>query len=305
MAYLGDIRENSISPEGIIWENDNRKDARYYWNGAFIDLCGLPGEDYATTIFVTDGAAVKKTTNTITISILKSNGVYAYKAGSKQQVATDIEIELTIQDNENQEEKVKLSIKAGKNISETILTTVSEAKPQPIVKSSFYNPHEDETFKYNMILPKEEPKLPVAYTLSLKQGEIDTLSDSDIISKLNKLNKVQMKDSATSEEFTIELTPISVEGLKEAKPLEVQNLLGENKQDLIIVTDKNIDKIVSNDTDELSLWTKKGTLTIDNVKFNLWYKRDEENNSLSYICDSTDTSYIAGTQSFKFIIYYN
>ena len=50
MAYLGDIRENSISPEGIIWENDNRKDARHYWNGALVDLCDLPGEDYAKTI---------------------------------------------------------------------------------------------------------------------------------------------------------------------------------------------------------------------------------------------------------------
>jgi hypothetical protein len=119
MAYLGDIRENSISPEGIIWENDNRKDARYYWNGAFVDLCDLPGEDYAKTIFVTSGSGSNepstpsKTKNVITVQLLtyvneNNEEVWAYNAMAKQPVASDMLVELKVRDANGNEEKVEL-----------------------------------------------------------------------------------------------------------------------------------------------------------------------------------------------------
>ena len=73
MAYLGDIRENSIGPNGQLWEGDNRVEERYYYNGMYIDLCGLPVEDYCKTIFVTNGSGasedVNKKTNSITVEV--------------------------------------------------------------------------------------------------------------------------------------------------------------------------------------------------------------------------------------------
>ena len=61
MTYLGDIRENRFGPNGELWEEDNRIEGRHYWNGAFIDLCGLSAEDYAKTIFVTSGSGSSDT----------------------------------------------------------------------------------------------------------------------------------------------------------------------------------------------------------------------------------------------------
>ena len=153
MAYLGDIRENSISPEGIIWENDNRKDARYYWNGAFIDLCDLPGEDYAKTIFVTSGSGSNepstpsKQKNSITIQeteYMNDNGemFYAYKAVAKQVVTSEVIIEMSISNQIGGAEKITIKIPVGSNESEVIPTSTVkiDGVKRPEINTSKYSP---------------------------------------------------------------------------------------------------------------------------------------------------------------------
>ena len=47
MAYLGDPRENSVDlNKHALWENDNRVENRYLWNGSVLDLCDLSPEEY-------------------------------------------------------------------------------------------------------------------------------------------------------------------------------------------------------------------------------------------------------------------
>lgn len=316
MAYLGDIRENSISPEGIIWENDNRKDARYYWNGAFIDLCDLPGEDYAKTIFVTSGSGgsstPSKVTNPITVQVVESvneNGekVYAYKAVSKQPVTSDVVVEMTVQDEFGVEETITMTVTAGSSSSPVQPTRVPMMMRPPKVVTSDYNPKEDDKFEYDAILPEPEPVLPMAYSMTMLSGNIDVISDDELIEKLLENGELAMKDMTTSEKFMVEFTPIAVEGMSNMNAVQMSQALIDNAQDIIIVTDKSIKGIEQADVagiNEIPLWTKREKgVTIDGTAFDVWYKRDEGQTSQSKIYDPV-TNETAGADGREYIIYY-
>lgn len=317
MAYLGDIRENSISPEGIIWENDNRKDARYYWNGAFIDLCDLPGEDYAKTIFVTSGSGSNepstpsKQKNPITIQeteYMNENGMifYAYKAVATQAVTSEVVIEMSVSDQFGATEKIMIKIPVGSNESEVVPTStvkIDDVKC-PKINTSKYSPLEDETFKYNIILPEEPIILPMAYSITMLLGEIDTISDAKLIEMLIANGKIAMKDKTSSEEFLVEFTPIAVEGFSNMSVAERKAALKANVQDIIIVTDKPIKDIMLAGIPELGVWTKRqGNVVIDNVTYDVWFKRDEGQIAQSRVYDPV-TGDISEDNSVKYIIYY-
>lgn len=316
MAYLGDIRENSISPEGIIWENDNRKDARYYWNGAFIDLCDLPGEDYAKTIFVTSGSSNEPSTpskqkNPITIQeteYMNENGemFYAYKAVATQAVTSEVVIEMSISDQFGDTEKITIKISVGSNESEVVPTSTVKADgvKRPEINTSKYSPLEDETFKYNIILPEEPIDLPMAYSITMLSGEIDTISDVKLIEMLRAKGEIAMKDKDSSEEFLVEFTPIAVEGFSNMSVAERKAVLKANVQDIIIVTDKPIKDIMLAGVSELEVWTKRqGNVVIDNVTYDIWYKRDEGQIAQSRVYDPV-TGELSMDNSVKYIIYY-
>lgn len=316
MAYLGDIRENSISPEGIIWENDNRKDARYYWNGAFIDLCDLPGEDYAKTIFVTSGSGSNepstpsKVQNPITVqesTYTDENGntYYVYKAVSKQPVTSNVTIEMTIQDENGNEEEVVLTIPSGSAASEPHRTGMMMMSPRPPkVVTSDHNPKEDDKFEYDTVLPEEPIILPMAYSITMLSGKIDTISDNELIEKLKANGTIKIKDATSSEEFLVEFTPIAVEGYSNMTVPERKAALKANVQDIIIVTDKPIKNIMTAGVPELETWTKRqGNVVMDNVTYDVWYKRDEGQTAQSRIYDPV-TGEISPDNSVKYIIYY-
>lgn len=318
MAYLGDIRENSISPEGIIWENDNRKDARYYWNGAFIDLCDLPGEDYAKTIFVTSGSGSSdtpvtpsKVQNPITVQEVKytdENGeeYYAYKIVSRQPVTSDVTVEMTIQDENGEEEVIIMTLLNGSSTSEPQPTKIMMTSPRPKIVNSDHNPKEDEKFEYDTVLPEEKPTLPMAYSITMLSGKIDTISDEELIEKLKANGTIKIKDATSSEEFLVEFTPIAVVGLSSMTIKQQKEALKANSQDIIIVTDKPIKNIAEALTNipEIELWVKRdGAVYIDGVSYDIWYKRDEGQTAQSKIYDP-ETGYVNGAEAMKYIIYY-
>lgn len=318
MAYLGDIRENSISPEGIIWENDNRKDARYYWNGAFIDLCDLPGEDYAKTIFVTNGSSSSdtpvepsKATNVITVQIFgyvneNNEDVWAYSAMAKQPVASDMLIELVVRDANGNEENVKLRISNGETISETYSTNILSSMPHPEIIMYNYNPKEDDDFKYNVTLPEKEPEKPMAYTLTLKKGVIDSLTNDDLLLQLKEGEQISMSDETKSEYFQPEFDAIPVPNLSTMTVKERKEALKANSQDIIIVTDKEIVSIEQAGLvgiNEINAWGKREEkLTIEGTKFTIWFKRtDDVGQSKIY---DPDTNEVVNAQVLEYIIYY-
>lgn len=316
MAYLGDIRENSISPEGIIWENDNRRDARYYWNGAFIDLCDLPGEDYAKTIFVNSGSGNEPSTpskvaNVITVQIFSyvnenNDEVWAYSAMAKQPVTSNMLVELVVRDANGNEENIKLRISNGGTISETYPTNILSSMPQPEIIMSNHNPKEDDDFKYNTILPEKEPEKPMAYTLTLKKGEVDTLTNDELLLKLKESKQISMSDVTKSEYFQPEFDAIPVPNLSTMTIKERKEALKANSQDIIIVTDKEIVSIEQAGMagiNEINIWGKREEkLTIEGTKFTLWFKRtDDVGQSKIY---DPDTNEVVNAQVLEYIIYY-
>ena len=319
MAYLGDIRENSISPEGIIWESDNRKDTRYYWNGAFIDFCDLPPEDYAKTIFVTVGTNSEPSTptkqkNPIKIQeteYMNENGeiFYAYKAVATQAVTSEVTIEMSVSDQFGATEKITIKIPAGANESDVVTTsTYTEGFERPTINTSNYSPKEDDTFKYNKILHEAPITLPKAYSITMLSGKIETISDEELIEKLIASGQIAMKDAVTSEKFTVDFTPIPVDGLETMGVIELTDALINNASDIILVTDKAIKSIEQADVagiNEIALWTKRnGNVQINGKPYDVWYKRDEGQTSQSKICDSVNAGYVVGADPRDYIIYY-
>ena len=316
MAYLGDIRENSISPEGIIWENDNRKDARHYWNGALVDLCDLPGEDYAKTIFVTSGSGSpdtpSKDTNVITIQLVTStdeygNSVFAYKAMSRRPVTSDVNVVMTIVDEFGAEEEVTLTVVAGSSSSPLYMTAIPSAMAEPKILTADYNPKEDDKFIYDTVLPEEKPVYPMAYSITLLNGEIDTISDDELVERLKESGVINMKNEQMSEKFMVEFKAIPVEGLSDMSVVEMSNALINNSQDIIIVTDKTIKSIAQAelpDINEFSLWTKRESdVIIEGKTFSVFFKRDSGQTSQSKVYDPV-TNEVVGTEDREYIISY-
>lgn len=95
MAYLGDLREDRFGPNGEIWEMDNRVEKRYYWNGAYTDLCGMEPEEvmkhFVNVKIISD--EVTKETNKISISVSTgSDGKYIIKATASKAVASEVAV---------------------------------------------------------------------------------------------------------------------------------------------------------------------------------------------------------------------
>ena len=319
MSYLGDIRENSFGPNGELWEGDNRIEERHYWNGAFIDLCNLSAEDYAKTIFVTSGSESSDTptkqNNPITVQeteYMNESGeiFFAYKAVAKQPVTSEVTIEMSVTKEDNTTEKITIKIPVGANESDVVPTSTYkiEGIERPMVNTSNYSPKEDETFKYNTILPEKPIILPMAYSITMLSGKIDTISDDELVEKLIASGKIAMKDATTSERFTVDFTPIPVDGLETMGVIELTDALINNASDIILVTDKTIKSIEQADVagiNELPLWIKReGNVQIEGKSFNVWYKRDEGQTSQSRICDSVNTEYVVGADPRDYIIYY-
>lgn len=320
MSYLGDIRENSFGPNGELWEGDNRIEERHYWNGAFIDLCNLSAEDYAKTIFVTSGSGSpdtpvtpSKVQNPITIkesTVTDENGntYYVYQALAKQPVNSEVTVNMTIQDEFGAEEEVILTIPSGSSSSESYRTGMMMMSRPPKVVNSDHNPKEDEKFEYDTVLPEEKPILPMAYSITLKKGEIDTISDSELEQKLLANGNISMKNENTSEVFEVDFSKnsVPVDGFSNMSIPEMDKVLIENSQDIILVTDKPIKTIAEANTNfpETELWVKREkTITIDGVVYTVWFKRDEGQTAQSSVYDPITNEKVSAASA-KYIIYY-
>lgn len=294
MSYLGDIRENSFGPNGELWEGDNRIEERHYWNGAFIDLCNLSAEDYAKTIFMTNGSGssdkpTTKPTNTITVKLLpKANEenmvVYAYQATSNHPVASEYIIELIVEDMFGAKENVTLTIPFGESLSETVLTSIiaGEGMSEPTIINSNYKKEDDE-FKYSVILPEKTPDKPMAYHITLKAGELDNITEDELRQRLLASGELDMKNEEESEVFEINMEVVEVEGISDMNISQKVQLLKEHAQDYIIVTDKEIVSIeqANSGINEIGAWQKKDkTITLDNITYTIWYKRDDSQSLL-------------------------
>ena len=312
MAYLGDIRENSIGPNGEIWESDNRVEERYYYNGMFIDLCGLSPEDYAKTIFVTNGSSNNDTPNVktkqVTLNIVNGDVVVTFAGAA----TSDMYVGITYNGGKEHTLKIEKDTMGGSGLSFGIEETVESINEFGIglSESDALNDKktfEDDEFKYQ-INYNAPIVYPVAYQLVLMKGEIDNLSNEELVSHIEKIEKLPMNGEKESEVFVADVKPIPVEGLGNMNAEELTEVLLANAQELLIVTDKEIKDIVAASTNDSVIdgWFKKeNDLIINEIPYHIWVKRPTST-ELSAIYDPTDTEMKIEIEkdSITYIIYY-
>lgn len=172
MAYLGDPREGRIGPNGELWEMDNRVEKRYYWNGAYLDLCNMDPKDATNRVVnvrVVDGDISVKATNKITLSSETVSGnIYQLKAISEKPVDSDIVIvcDYTATDSDGKTITGKATIKMAKGTTEgtteitgvgTVKTITVDTKVGSSEDSATGKSYSDDKYKYTVSdLNKEE-----------------------------------------------------------------------------------------------------------------------------------------------------
>lgn len=314
MAYLGDIRENSIGPNGEIWEGDNRVEERYYYNGMYIDLCGLPVEDYCKTIFVTNGSGSSDNDNPtikvkqLTLEIVDGDVVITFAGAA----TSDMYVGINYNNGKEHILKIEKDTMGGSGIYFGIMEVVETINEFGIglTEADAINDKktfQDEDFKYQ-INYNEPIVYPVAYQLVLMKGEIDNLTNEEIISHVEKSERVPMNNDKESEVFSADIKPIPVEGLGNMSATELTDVLLNSAQDLIILTDKEIKDIVAASTNDSVIdgWEQKNSdLVINNILYHIWVKR-AKSTELSAIYDPSNPEMKIEVEkdSITYIIYY-
>lgn len=312
MAYLGDIRENSIGPNGELWEGDNRIEQRHYWNGAYIDLCDLPAEDYAKTIFVTNGSASSDDDITIpikkiTIEIVDGDIVVTYSGA----IVSDMYVSVSYNNGESKTMMLRAGTNGGSGVSFGLRNVTSvEGYGIGATETDAVNEKkkfQDDEFKYEIdyIAPIVYP---MAYHLALMKGDILYLSDDELMARLEYGENIPMLNADGSEIFTASIEPLPVEGLAEMNPAQITNELLANSQDIVITSDKPIVDILAASTNDSVIegWHKRDTkITVDGVAYEIWYKTANDT-ELSAIYDPvvTDAVISVPKDSITYIIKY-
>lgn len=311
MAYLGDIRENSIGLNGELWESDNRIEERSYWNGAYIDLCDLPAEEYSKTIFTTNGSTSEdKPTiknKPMTLEIVDGDVVVTYSGA----IVSDLYVSVSYDGGAVKTIKLSVGTVGASGIAFGLNGVTSiDAYGIGGTEADAVNEKktfQDEEFKYqiNYIKPDNNP---MAYNLALMKGEIETLSNDELINKLKKATSIPMVDKSGSEVFVADIKPIAVVGLADMNPLQMTEALIANAQDIVIISDKPIIDILAASTNDSIIdgWKKKsGKITMNGVSYEIWYKTANDT-ELSAIYDPSVSDAIISIpqDSITFVIKY-
>ena len=210
MAYLGDLREGRFGPNGEIWEMDNRVEKRYYWNGAYTDLCDMEPEEAmkrVVNVKVVDDDFTKST-NKINISVsTDSGGKYVLKATSSKAVASDVTVVAdytVVDDNGNTiSGKVVIKIPTGQKEASAVIENVASMKSMKAnvtVGSSESGAtgktYTDDTYNYTVsdFSKTEATTIPLYWGIYPYRSNMDDL----VINKLeNKADKESYKDFPT------------------------------------------------------------------------------------------------------------
>lgn len=210
MAYLGDLREGRFGPNGEIWEMDNRVEKRYYWNGAYTDLCDMEPEEAmkrVVNVKVVDDDFTKST-NKINISVSTDSGrKYVLKATSSKAVASDVTVVAdytVVDDNGNTiSGKVVIKIPTGQKEASAVIENVASMKSMKAnvtVGSSESGAtgktYTDDTYNYTVsdFSKTEATTIPLYWGIYPYRSNMDDL----VINKLeNKADKESYKDFPT------------------------------------------------------------------------------------------------------------
>ena len=265
--YLNDPRENAISPENsVIWEQDNRVEPRYMWNGQLLDLCGMNPDDYQKTIFHVQEAESEKIKNQM---ILHVNGntttvEFPYSPAS--------DIVMVVEDSDGNRDVI--TIPSGSSSPYNV--SFDSVNPQKISKVFIGATEESATSmkfsdeEYEYIISKTSSKTEDVRYGYLKHTVVeDGLTQEEVESSFYPAN-------ITSFIYSIE--PVAVDGFNEISEEEFREVLKQEQLDLLVYSTREIKKIYLNGTDDQTTsWEMNyRTISINNTQYYVSRYVDDE-----------------------------
>lgn len=200
----------------------NSYEDKYYVNGMYIDLCGLPIEEYMSNPCCCGGGSNNdedndktKKLNNITITTYKDEqGVIFYMARANYTVTSDLKVTVLTTDNET----LILEIPIGKTESMPV-----ESKNMSFIDVALNN-YEDETYKYKVIAESELMEYNIYNkTMLLKEKHFD----------FSKYNKISVEaESETNIKYIIPSTSIDYNNFETEE--EINNFFQENQYCFIL-----------------------------------------------------------------------
>jgi hypothetical protein len=205
----------------------DKYDEKHYFNGAYIDLCGMPVDEYMNNPCCCNGdggggsGEVSKPTNEILVKVFENDeGVVYYQAFSKFPVASNIVITVLSTD----EIATELEIFVGETESKPEIGETKEFKNVKL------NMEEDETYKYTPASEEEK----VSYNVYIKAMH---LNESGIFT--DDFEKITMEmNTATDIIYTIKGTTTNYNEFENIEDFE--KFCQENQYCFALCLPKNI-----------------------------------------------------------------
>lgn len=325
MAYLNDPRENRIGSNGELWENDKREEERYLWNGAYLDLCDLPPEEYMKTIFVTsEGGSsggneggdqegnLKENENLIKIveSVDKTSGKVTFSAIATKPVKEETTVTANVRTSNGGLRPMRFVILKNTTQStekQEVSFTQEELVPRTeevnVKPTEITNPETGEVF---INVPEKKIVKPSLYTISKKGTEIQSLIESGKFSEVLKSARkttIEMEEDKKSFSFMPEYEKVPNTLREDATGPEIDQFVAENSSVIYIITDKEIKDICTGDEgfsiSDFENWDKnEAELTEEDtgIKYYIWSRTDTGGSQIS----------IEGLEeeTFKLVVYY-
>lgn len=166
----------------------NTYEDKYYYNGTYIDLCGLPIEEYMKNHFFCDnntggGSTNTKPTNKITIESYEEEGIVYYRAVSTAPVTEKLKISVMSNDGST----TVLDIEIGE-------TTSKPEKGETLdIKNVSLNVYEDDTYVYSTQI-KVNKSMYKIYSKSLLLNEFNNITNL-----INEFNSFETEVNKTKE----------------------------------------------------------------------------------------------------------
>lgn len=246
-------------------------DKKYYVNGAYIDLCGLPIEEYMKNPCCcgsgnnSEESTTKPKNEIIVKSFEGEDGKFYFKAYSQYAVSSDIKIRVFYTD----EVCVELDLYIG-----TTETSAEESENRQILRVEL-NIQEDDIYKY-VAVSEEEQSTYVIYFKAVKSSEKnDVIKDFDV---------VNMKLGTASDiEYIIPATDFNYNELSEE---EAELFWSSNQYAFALylpkeIYDKKLYSIISNGMDLTNNFKYENAFTIDSKEYVLLSEKAEDGEDIA------------------------
>lgn len=265
--YLGDPRENAICPaSGTIWEEDNRVEERWFWNGSSRDLCNMNPEDYGKTVFYTSDAPEKQPSEGKNNMTLEVNDEGFGSVSFTNPPASDIY--MVIEDEDGSVDVVVIP----KDSESPFVFDFEDVNPSKI-KKVFIGPDEDhaksDSFtddKYRYTIKYKPKPAERAWYAAINHLIAGTITP-ELVANYGKEAVVKGNCAA----FMYVIPPVAVEGLDEMTDEAAKNIYDTYQTDLFILTTKPLTHVFLNGGEEQTeSWDLNcDEVTMDGVSYNV------------------------------------